>query len=67
MNGKTAASQALIRASQQVSKPDKKVVIGPGGSTPKHEIKVHKSNDLIQSIEIKCKCGETIIVDCQYE
>jgi hypothetical protein len=43
-----------------------KVTIGPktGGCTP--EVKLNKNGDTVESIEITCRCGETIRIDCDY-
>lgn len=45
----------------------KKVVIGPRKDCPTPEIQLIKNGDIIESIEVTCRCGETIRIECQYE
>ncbi len=66
MTGKPTTSPSLIRASQQTRKPGTRVVIGPESPRDDHQIKVHQSNGIVESIEVRCKCGEIIKIHCQY-
>ena len=61
------ANSTLIRANQNVANNGKKVVIGPNDAPAVAEVLVHQSDNEIQTIEVKCKCGETIILECEYQ
>jgi len=43
-----------------------KVTIGPKAKDCAPEVKLNKNGDTIESIEIICRCGEMIRIDCQY-
>ncbi|MEQ1904037.1 MAG: hypothetical protein ABL888_07645 [Pirellulaceae bacterium] len=42
-----------------------KVTIGPKTELPTN-IKLHKCGETIEAIEIRCACGEIIIIQCEY-
>jgi hypothetical protein len=42
-----------------------KVTIGPKNELPTN-IKLHKRGDTIEAIEVRCACGEIIIIQCEY-
>lgn len=42
-----------------------KVTIGPKNELPTN-IKLHKRGDTIAAIEVRCACGEIIIIQCEY-
>lgn len=46
--------------------PTHKVMIGPKSNTP-HGVKLHKNGDIVQAIEVRCVCGETLVIQCVYE
>jgi hypothetical protein len=46
--------------------PRTKVTIGPKDHQ-QHGIKLHKKGDIVQAVEIRCSCGETIVIQCVYE
>jgi hypothetical protein len=44
------------------------VTIGPKSkSDAAANIRLNKNGELIESIELKCACGETIVIQCEYE
>lgn len=38
-----------------------------GTSTARPVVRVVRNGSLVESIEIVCPCGETIVVDCAYD
>lgn len=48
------------------SLPLKKVTIGPKERLPQN-LTFHKTGDVIQAIEVRCACGDTIVIQCVYE
>ena len=44
-----------------------KVAIGPKTKPESPQIKLIKNGETIESIEVQCVCGETIVIQCEYE
>lgn len=42
------------------------VVVGGESCTTPPRISVQKTGDTVSSIEIRCGCGELIVLECQY-
>lgn len=59
-------TRTLIQHEQLATTTRPKVTIGPKAKTPTN-IKLNKTGDVIESIEIVCACGETIVIQCEYE
>ena len=57
----------LLRPSQSVSRDSVKVTVGPQPQPENHEIVLNRTGDQIESIEVTCRCGEKIVIRCQYE
>ena len=57
----------IIRGPQLPETPISKKPIGPATSTDDVHIKLHRDGDAIRLIEIRCACGETIQIQCEYE
>jgi hypothetical protein len=56
----------VLRSSVAPSQPVAKTMIGPKPEAPKHEIKVNRNDQGVESIEVVCKCGERIVIRCEY-
>ncbi len=63
----TLPTQALIRANPQNGHSELKAVIGPKPDQTAPQVTCHRTEDVIQSIEIRCACGEVIVLDCKYQ
>ncbi len=37
----------------------------PGGKPP--ELKLHRVDGVVEAIEVRCSCGEKILIRCDYE
>jgi len=46
--------------------PVARITIGPRERLPQN-ITLHRNGDVIQAIEIRCGCGEKILIQCEYE
>jgi hypothetical protein len=57
----------LLRPSPSVVNNTVKVTIGPRENLEGHRIQLNRTGDRIESIEVTCRCGETILVRCEYE
>lgn len=60
--------QSVLTA-DRVTLLDESVVVGaPRGDGPKGEPKVHlvRENGVIRAIDVTCRCGERIRVNCDY-
>ncbi len=66
-NGNATAPVSLIRANRLAAKSDATVVVGPKQNCSLPEVNLHGESGGKQTIEIKCKCGETIFLECSYE
>ena len=55
---------AIVRGGQIQIDP-RKLVISDQKQTPP-EILVNREQDRIRSVEIRCSCGEHVILDCEY-
>lgn len=56
---------SLIQSKRVVMEPTP-VVIGQGVTGHKQDVKVLLTDDQVSSIEIRCSCGEVILLDCVY-
>lgn len=43
-----------------------KVTIGPKERLPRN-VKLHRDGDTITAIEVRCSCGEAILIECEYD
>lgn len=57
----------LLRPSQSVINNTVKVTIGPRQNLDAHHIQLNRLGDRIESIEVTCRCGESIVIRCEYE
>ncbi len=67
MRTATHGTPRIIRAAQLP--PDavkKRKKIGPECQSSEPEVEVQRSGDAIQSITVRCPCGETIVIQCEY-
>ena len=69
MNANLSTAGSLIQHEHVAvvsSRPS--VTIGPRSKPDTAaKIKLNKNGDIIESIELKCVCGETIVIQCEYE
>ena len=62
-----AAGGNLIQhehVAQSASRP--KITIGPKSMQPQANVRVNRSGERVESIEVQCGCGETILIQCDY-
>ena len=55
----------VLRSSNASLKQGSRVTIGPKPK-PNEEIVVNRNEQGIESIEVVCKCGERIVIRCEY-
>lgn len=56
----------VLRSAATSLSPGNKIKIGPKIDSPKHEINVVRNEQGVESIEVVCKCGERIVIRCEY-
>jgi len=57
----------IIRADQLPNDAIKKrKKIGPACQSSEPEVQVQRNGDVVQSITVRCSCGETIVIQCEY-
>lgn len=49
---------------QSASRP--RITIGPKSNQPQANVRVNRNGDRVESIEVQCGCGETILIQCEY-
>jgi hypothetical protein len=59
-------SNFIPACSATQSVPTHKVTIGPKTNS-QNGVKLHKHGDVVQAIEVRCACGETLVIQCVYE
>ena len=62
-----STTNRLLRSRQSDNRGSVKVTVGPQPQPENHEIQVVRSGDQIETIEVTCRCGEKIVIRCQYE
>lgn len=55
----------VLRSTNATLKQGARVTIGPKPK-PQDEIVVNRNEQGIESIEVVCKCGERIVIRCEY-
>ncbi len=63
---KQAIFNKMVLKEDEIKLGDRKLVLRNSEHT-QPVIKINKHGDIIQQIEITCKCGEKIFVDFKYE
>lgn len=56
----------VLRSQGASLKPVAKTTIGPRPESTEHEIKLNRNGQSVESIEVVCKCGERIVIRCEY-
>jgi hypothetical protein len=56
----------LIQHEHVASTSTPKIKIGPDTKRATADIKLNKDGDTITSFEVKCGCGEVIVIECEY-
>lgn len=56
----------VLRSSSASLRPGAKIKIGPKPESPQHEISVNRNEQGVESIEVVCRCGERIVIRCEY-
>jgi hypothetical protein len=59
--------RGLLRPKTSCSPDAAKVTIGPKSEISPPAIKVNRSAQGVESIEVVCSCGERIVIRCEYE
>lgn len=72
VNQQNTKSKKNILHSNEACLSQAKAVIGPPIVEPEScaeddSIKVHRVDGVVQTIEVLCKCGERIMIRCDYE
>ena len=49
---------------QTTSRP--KITIGPKSDQTQASVRVNRNGKRVESIEVQCGCGETILIQCDY-
>lgn len=63
----TIISSGLLRPKTPHPTDGGKVTIGPKADSDEQVIKVNRSAEGVESIEVVCSCGERIVIRCEYE
>ena len=56
----------VLRSSAATMKPGAKIKIGPEPESAQPKIKINRNDQGVESIEVVCKCGERIVIRCEY-
>jgi hypothetical protein len=59
-------SNFILPSPAITSAPVARVTIGPKERLPSN-VTLHRSGEVIQAIEVRCACGEKIVIQCVYE
>ncbi len=60
-------TSSVIRRSQVVNATERaRVVVGPIEPAPQ-SVTVHREGEIVKAIEVQCRCGEHILIQCEYE
>ena len=65
-SGKIAAHASPIIKASQIRVAEKRVLVNGSchGGVP--QVLLHRRNNVVESAEIVCSCGERIVVQCEY-
>lgn len=66
MNYQTQLTNRLLRSGVVQFMKGPAVPIGPKTESPQSTIKINRTDDEIETIEVVCTCGEKTVIRCDY-
>ncbi len=64
--GASVGASNLIQHEHVVSTSTPKIMIGPHTKRATADIKLNKEGETVTSFEVRCSCGEVIVIECEY-